>query len=511
MSWCASSCTLWLLMKLHCGACCWQREHRAWNLAANVTTSFPSGMVGSISWMSPTVWKTFLNRTIQLLWNTLIRTSFALWSGSVWPTQNSHGLKWRSRKWFMGSLFAIRLYWQMLLQDLCCRQANVYMTSCIACSAMVLSVLKFVNFGRQCDSAPSWTSTICNSFALAAGFISARVFTTAACSVFSTASISRNQPMVVMLATVFWLCFYWKFSSPMCFQTTKSWDRTFFLWRSFVCCAGGISGWRLANAGQTCCQAVGWSNSFQNICKRSRLLGVKAWCGQSITLIFIALKVWICKLKLWIAGRWKGSIVYTKNSAKNFACSGSFEPAILTKLLMIQEEQLRDIMPEPYLQSPTSDPSLASRCQCTSAEVGQTLRYQSQSYHAGDMCLFDDDPGKAIKILQCCSLLLPGSNSWSFYLLGEDLQRATDIRASDDQWHFSQWRSIGSQSLIPMSSRASRIMIPLLWWQSGEIVTVSCWHLSSRILAVWKTNSGLVDALFEINLSKLFLEQMQDD
>ena len=200
-----------------------------------------------------------------------------------------------------------------------------------------------------------------------------------------------------------------------------------------------------------------------------------------------------------------------KNSAKNFAYSGSFEPAILTKLLMIQEEQLRDIMPEPYLQSPTSDPSLASRCQCTSAEVGQTLRYQSQSYHAGDMCLFDDDPGKAIKILQCCSLLLPGSNSWSFYLLGEDLQRATDIRASDDQWHFSQWRSIGSQSLIPMSSRASRIMIPLLWWQSGEIVTVSCWHLSSRILAVWKTNSGLVDALFEINLSKLFLEQMQDD
>ena len=60
-----------------------------------------------------------------------------------------------------------------------------------------------------------------------------------------------------------------------------------------------------------------------------------------------------------------------KNCARNFAYNDSFEAAVLNKLIMVQEEQLKDRAADPCL-----------------LQAGRGCRYNYVEYNCGDLVFF---------------------------------------------------------------------------------------------------------------------------
>ena len=161
-----------------------------------------------------------------------------------------------------------------------------------------------------------------------------------------------------------------------------------------------------------------------------------------------------------------------KNCGKNFPYNGGFESAVLNKLLMVQEEQLKEKTADPCLLNGKSAPDVAAKMHCISAEVAQGCRYNYLEYHSGVLCFFDNKQSCGGQINHCLAVFPRGPGQAVYYLCLKGLERVSQADGGD-AWHFSQWRDAGSEFLVNLAQQSARIFSPILWWKQGNYIVVS--------------------------------------
>lgn len=165
-----------------------------------------------------------------------------------------------------------------------------------------------------------------------------------------------------------------------------------------------------------------------------------------------------------------------KDVAPLFPGNKTFESSALAKLLMVQEQQLSVLKSEPYLETSKEDPSMAMALGCARVLAGNALHSHCQTFCVGDICMFDDSPSQACRICGCLLVEWPQSLQRLDAVLVVQCMVPSDRKLflEAEQWHLSRWTLSEKKNFISISARHMHLLWPRFWWQSGDIVTVSC-------------------------------------
>ena len=161
-----------------------------------------------------------------------------------------------------------------------------------------------------------------------------------------------------------------------------------------------------------------------------------------------------------------------KNTAQNFPMNDSFESSMLGKLLMTQEEQLSDMDQDPSCTPYAHDQDLANQLGCQTAWLSRSMRFNEQTFHKDDICLFTHDVRKAGRVICCVAAEWSGSSQR--FLMLELLVRSDSVSADLDPWHLSQWQPSVSRSLVNLATHAEQLLWPFFWWSKFQRIIVSC-------------------------------------
>lgn len=142
-----------------------------------------------------------------------------------------------------------------------------------------------------------------------------------------------------------------------------------------------------------------------------------------------------------------------KDAARAYASNDSFEASILTKLLLVQREGLRNLRHGTYLEPCRPAPTLAKDFQFSEVLKGTKLSGHGCSLNSGDIFVWvHEDCGGQVK--DCLLARKTNNAAQEAFLLISDLVLVK--KSDDDPWHLSEWRFTGSESLVRFNAYKDR-------------------------------------------------------
>ena len=138
---------------------------------------------------------------------------------------------------------------------------------------------------------------------------------------------------------------------------------------------------------------------------------------------------------------------------------------------MVQEEHLCEMEQEPSFTPYAHDQSLATQLGCQTAWISKSMRFNSQTFHKDDICLFTHDESQAGKVIGCVAA--EWSDSSQHFLLLEVLVRNEPVSPDRDPWHLSRWQTSGSKTLVNLATHAHQLLWPFFWWVTSQTIVVS--------------------------------------
>ena len=163
-----------------------------------------------------------------------------------------------------------------------------------------------------------------------------------------------------------------------------------------------------------------------------------------------------------------------KDAARMYAPSDSFESSMLVKLLMVQEQCMKDLKPDPWLFNPSEDQDLANRFGVSAVLVATSMRHKAENISVGDFVISMLRGGISGRVLKCLAIDHGKAFGPECALLIEIFEKVESKQELlKDTWSFSEWKDSRSTGILSMK-HAESLLLADCWWNTGSSTMIAC-------------------------------------